>query len=158
MRFFRKPRERFILGKWHIKLAQLELRQLRWVNCGKPKLGHLNLKQITTFGEKIKVPFTNLIYYNTTKHESHTKQKRKIMMMPTPTRKKKWNRKWTQNPNGDGDGDRSNGGGRWVTELRYFILLGWRLGGIYTSTTLFSSSFLGWKLLRTIIIHDQKKS
>ena len=51
------------------------LGQLRWVNCGKSKLGHLNLKQMTTFGEKTKVPFTNLIYYNTTKHESHTKQK-----------------------------------------------------------------------------------
>ena len=64
-------------GKWHIKLAQLGLGQLRWVNCGKPKLGHINLKQITTFGQKTKVPFTNLIYYNTTKHESHTKQKEK---------------------------------------------------------------------------------
>ena len=53
------------------------LGQLRWVNCGKPKLSHLNLKQITTFGEKTKVPFTNLIYYNTTKYESHTKQKEK---------------------------------------------------------------------------------
>ena len=53
------------------------LGQLRWVNCGKPKLGHLNLKQITTFGEKTKVFFTNLIYYNTTKHEPHTKQKEK---------------------------------------------------------------------------------
>ena len=65
------------MGKWHIKPAQLEKGQLRWVNWGNDKLGHLNLKQITTFGEKTKVPFTNLIYYNTTKHESHTKQKEK---------------------------------------------------------------------------------
>ena len=62
--------------------------QLRWVNCGKPKLGHLNLKQITTFGEKTKVPFTNLIlYYNTTKHESHTKQKEKTQC-PQPLESK----------------------------------------------------------------------
>ena len=55
----------------------MEKGQLRWVNCGNDKLSHLNLKQITTFGEKTKMPFTNLIYYNTTKHESHTKQKEK---------------------------------------------------------------------------------
>ena len=55
----------------------MEKGQLRWVNCGNDKLSHLHLKQITAFGEKTKVPFTNLIYYNTTKHESHTKQKEK---------------------------------------------------------------------------------
>ena len=57
----------------------MEKRQLRWVNCGNDKLSHLNLKQITTFGEKTKVPFNNLIYYNTTKHKSHTKQKEKTL-------------------------------------------------------------------------------
>ena len=66
----------------------MEKGQLRWVNCGNDKLGHLNLKQITTFGEKTKVPFTNLIYYNTTKHESHTKQKEKTRC-PHPLESKK---------------------------------------------------------------------
>ena len=77
------------VGKlWKAQVGSLEKGQLRWVNCGNDKLDHLNLKQITTFGEKTKVPFTNQIYYNTTKHESHTKQKEKNTM-PTPTRKQK---------------------------------------------------------------------
>ena len=94
----------------------MEKGQLRWVNCGNDKLGHLNLKQITTFGGKTKVPFSNLIYYNTTKHESHTKQKEKTLC-PHPLESKKWNREWTQNPNGDGDGE--------VTELTA-VDVGWR--------------------------------
>ena len=70
--------------------------------------------------------FNNLIYYNTTKHESHTLNKKKKHLCPHT--KQKWNREWTQNPNGDGDvdgdGDGANDGGHWVTELRYLSFLG----------------------------------